>query len=194
MKTGLIGTILASLTLSSVASDLVAQGRALTSIDGFNGMAWGSSDSAIRAEYSEPTQVDSLENGIVVLAYRENLLGEPAVALFAVFDDHGLIKGQHIVKLKLGAGDCEAQYRVYRDHLTLTYPLISPVETADFPFAEDFCTALQNGRGWWVTQWTDPSNGSVATVIVQQGTDEVKLIYESAVFLNWLNSQAPGEN
>jgi len=194
MKTGLIAAILASLTFSLVASDLVAQGRALTSIDGFNGMAWGSSDSAIRAKYSEPAQVDSLENGIVILTYRENLLGEPAVALFAVFGDHGLIKGQHIAKLKLEEGDCEAQYRVYRDHVTLTYPLISPVETADFPFAEDFCTALQNGHGWWVTQWTDPSNGSVATVIVQQGTDEVKLIYESAVFLNWLDAQAPGEN
>ena len=194
MKTGLIAAILASLTFSLVASDLVAQGRALTSIDGFNGMAWGSSDSAIQAKYSEPARVDSLENGIVILTYRENLLGEPAVALFAVFGDHGLIKGQHIVKLKLEEGDCEAQYRVYRDHVTLTYPLISPVETADFPFDEDFCTALQNGRGWWATQWTDPSDGSVATVVVQQGTDEVKLIYESVIFLNWLEAQSPGEN
>lgn len=194
MKTGLIAAILAFLTFPLGGSDLVAQGRALTSIDGFNGMAWGSTDSTIRAKFSEPAQVDSLENGIVVLAYRENLLGEPAVALFAVFGDHGLIKGQHIVKLKLEDGDCEAQYRLYRDHVTLTYPLIAPVENADFPFTEDFCTALQNGHGWWVTQWADPSNGSVATVIVQEGTDEVKLIYESATFLNWLDAKPPGEN
>ena len=194
MKTGQIVAILASLTYSLGASDLLAQERALASIDGFSGMPWGSSDSAIQAKYSEPARVDSLENGVVVLTYRESLLGEPAVAQFAVFGDRGLIKGQHIVKLKLEEGDCEAQYRVYRDHVTLTYPLISPVETADFPFDEDFCTAVQNGHGWWATQWTDPSDGSVATVIVQQGTDEVKLIYESAIFLNWLDAQAPSEN
>jgi len=194
MKTGLIAAILASLTFSLGASDLVAQGRALTSIDGFNGLAWGSSDSAIRAKFSEPAQVDSLESGIVVLAYREELLGEPAVALFAVLGDHGLIKGQHIVKLKLEEGNCEGQYRLYRDYVTLTYPLIVPIENYDYPFTEDFCTALQNGHGHWANQWADRSNGSVVTVIVQEGTDEVKLIYESATFLNWLHDRVPEEN
>ena len=194
MNTGLIVAILACLSFSLGASELVAQGRVSTSIDGFHDMAWGSSDSTIQAKLGEPAHVDSLENGIVVLAYREDLLGEPAVALFAMLGDHGLIKGQHVVKLKLEEGDCEAQYRVYRDYVTLTYPLIAPVENYDYPFTADFCTALQEEHGWWANQWTDPSNGSVVTVVVEEGTDEVKLIYESATFLDWLHAQAPGED
>ncbi len=87
--------------------------------------------------------------------------------------------------------NCEGQYRVYRDHVTLTYPLIRPVENYDYPYTEDFCTALQNQRGEWANQWADTRNGAVITVIVQKGTDEVKLIYESSTFLSWLAPDAP---
>jgi hypothetical protein len=76
--------------------------------------------------------------------------------------------------------------------VTLTYPLIPPVENYDYPFTEDFCTALQNQRGEWANQWSDPKNGAVITVIVQRGSDEVMLIYESATFLNWLEPPATG--
>lgn len=186
MKCGLTAAILASITVLTGTSDLVAQQDVSMSIDGFNGIEWGSSEADVRERFGEPAQIDSLESGIVALAYRVDLLGEPAVAFYALLGDEGMIKGQYIVKLKLDAGDCEGQYRVYRDHVTLTYPLIPPVENYDYPFTEDFCTALQNGHGNWANQWTDPENGAVVTVIVQEGTDEVKLIYESAVFLNWL--------
>jgi hypothetical protein len=191
MKTGLIAVILLSVTAWVGASELPAQQGASTSIDGFDGLAWSSSRSDIQAKNGEPAQVDSLGVGIVVLAYRVELLGEPSVAYYALLGEEGLVKGQYVVKLKLAEGDCEAQYRVYRDHVTLTYPLIAPVENYDYPFTEDFCTALQNERGMWANQWEDPDNGSVVTVVVEEGTDEVKLIYESATFLNWLNAESP---
>lgn len=194
MKAGPIAVMLASLALLAAASGVMAQERASTSIDGFHGMPWGTTEAEIRAQYGEPAQVDTLQNGILVLAYRETLLGEPAVTFYAILAHQGLVKGQYVVKLKLEEGDCEAQYRVYRDHVTLAYPLIVPVENYDFPFTEDFCTALQNRRGVWANQWTDTSNGSVITVIVPLGTDEVRLIYESATFLNWLEPQAPLQN
>ncbi|MGB5676004.1 MAG: hypothetical protein WBO43_15845 [Gemmatimonadota bacterium] len=186
MKSGLTAAILASITVLTGTSDLVAQQDVSMSIDGFNGIEWGSSEADVLERFGEPAQIDSLENGIIVLAYRVELIGEPAVAFYAFLGDEGMIKGQHIVKLKLDEGNCEGQYRVYRDHVTLTYPLIPPVENYDYPFTEDFCTALLNGRGNWANQWADPKNGAVVTVIVQEGTDEVKLIYESATFLNWL--------
>ena len=189
MKTGPIAVIFLFLTVWIWTSDLRAQQRVSTSIDGFRGLTWGSSESDVQTSFGEPAQIDTLQNGIVVLGYRETLLGEPAAAFFALLGERGLVKGQHVVKLRLEEGDCEGQYRVYRDHVTLSYPLISPVENYDYPFAEDFCTALQNERGWWANQWADPSNGSVVTVIVQQGTDEVKLIYESAAFLEWLGPE-----
>jgi hypothetical protein len=191
MKAALLGAILTLGSSALGASSLQAQAGVSTSIDGFNGVSWGTSAEDIEAKFGEPAQVDTLDNEIVVLGYREDLLGEPAVALYAILGDQGLIKGQHIVKMKLEEGNCEAQYRVYRDHVTLTYPLIRPVENYDYPFTEDFCTALQNQRGEWANQWADPRNGAVITVIVQKGTDEVKLIYESATFLNWLGPEAP---
>ncbi len=191
MKAALLGAILTLGSSALWASSLQAQAGVSTSIDGFNGMSWGASAEEIEAKFGEPAQVDTLDNEIVVLGYREDLLGEPAVALYAILGDQGLIKGQHIVKMKLEEGNCEAQYRVYRDHVTLTYPLIRPVENYDYPFTEDFCTALQNQRGEWANQWADPRNGAVITVIVQKGTDEVKLIYESSTFLNWLAPEAP---
>jgi len=194
MKTGVIAAILGCLALLMAASGLNAQNRASTSIDGFHGMPWGTAETEILAQFGEPAQVDTLENGILVLAYRETLLGEPAVALYAILADRGLVKGQHVVKLHLDEGNCETQYRVYRDHVTLAYPLIVPVENYDYPFTEDFCTALQNRRGVWANQWTDTSNGSVVTVIVPPGTDEVRLIYESAAFLNWLGPETPAQN
>jgi hypothetical protein len=186
MNTCLKAAIVASLAVLVGTSNLGAQQEVSMSIDGFNGIDWGSSEADVLERYGEPAQIDSLDNGIVVLAYRVNLLGEPAVAFYALLGDAGMIKGQYIVKLNLEAGDCENQYRVYRDHVTLTYPLIPPVENYDYPFTEDFCTALLNGRGTWANQWADPENGAVVTVIVQEGSDEVKLIYESATFLNWL--------
>ena len=191
MKVVLRAAILTLGSLALGASSLTAQAGVSTSIDGFNGMSWGASAEDIAAKFGEPAKVDTLDSEIVVLGYREDLLGEPAVALYAILPGQGLVKGQHMVKLKLEEGDCEAQYRVYRDHVTLTYPLIRPVENYDYPFTEDFCTALQNQRGEWANQWEDPRNGAVITVIVQKGTDEVKLIYESATFLDWLAPEAP---
>ncbi len=191
MKVALRAAILTLGSLALGASSLTAQAGVSTSIDGFNGMSWGASAEDIAAKFGEPAKVDTLDSEIVVLGYREDLLGEPAVALYAILPGQGLVKGQHMVKLKLEEGDCEAQYRVYRDHVTLTYPLIRPVENYDYPFTEDFCTALQNQRGEWANQWEDPRNGAVITVIVQKGTDEVKLIYESATFLNWLAPEEP---
>ena len=191
MRTRPIQPVTAVLLVFLSASGLRAQGDVSTSIDGFNGITWGATEGEIRAVYGEPAQLDTLDNGILVMAYREDLLGEPAVAFYALLGEHGMIKGQHVVKLHLDEGNCEAQYRVYRDHVTLTYPLIVPVENYDYPFTEDFCTALLNQRGEWANQWADPSNGAVITVIVQRGSDEVMLIYESATFLNWLEPEAP---
>ena len=186
MKNGAIQAILAFLMLFSAVRTLQGQQRASLSIDGFNGVGWGASEAEIRAEYGEPAKVDSLGNGIVVLAYREELLDEPAVAFYALLGAHGMVKGQHVVKLHLEEGDCEGQYREYRDHVKLAYPLLVPVESFDYPFTDDFCTALANGEGEWMTQWTDSTNGAVITVIVQRGSDEVLLVYESAAFLDWL--------
>lgn len=187
----------ASLTLLGLALaslPLPAQHAASTSVDGFNGLPWGTSAEAIVERFGDPVQRDRLDNGIIVLAYRETLLDLPVSTLYAVLPDRGLVKGQHMFELDLEAGDCEGQYTRLRDHVKFSYPLIAPVENADYPFEVDFCTAVSEGTGEWATQWTDRSTSSIVTVVVERGSEEVKLIYESGLFLDWLGVSLPPED
>jgi hypothetical protein len=187
-----IGLVL--LLLGALPDPALGQGEALTSVEGFNGIPWGAPASAIREKYGSPAQTDSLDNGIVVLAYREAVLDLPAATLYAVLPDRGLVKGQHMVNLDLEAGDCEGQYGRLRDHIKFTFPLLTPVENPDYPLHSDFCAAVRDGAGAWATQWIDRSTRSIITVIVERGSTEVKLIFESGLFLDWLGVTLPPEN
>lgn len=185
---------LAGLAAVSWAPAVGAQEGASRTVDGFNGMPWGASVSEIESTYGAPRQTDTLENGIVVLSYDDELFDHSVVTLYAVLEGQGLIKGQQVARLDLEAGDCEAQYRRYRDLVTLHFPLIVPIENFDYPFTMTFCEAVEARSGTWGTQWRDEGTGSVVTVIVEEGTDFVKLIYESRAFLEWLGAaSSPAE-
>lgn len=194
MKAVIVAGLVGLFGLAVIPARLPAQQRALTSVDGFNGLPWGSPGAAIEQKHGAPVQTDSLDNGIVVLAYRDTLLDIPANTMYAVLTDHGLVKGQHTVKLDLEAGDCEAQYRRVRDHITFMFPLIAPAENTEYPFDLDFCEAVAEGVGVWATQWIDRSTRSIVTVVVDEGTDEVKVIFESGLFLDWLGVDLPPED
>jgi hypothetical protein len=168
-----------------------AQDGVHSSIDGFNGVPWGASGEVIERKFGSPVQADTLENGIIVLAYRETLLDLPATALYALLQDRGLVKVQLLVDLDVAAGDCEGQYGRLRDYVKLSYPLIPPVESSSYPYHRDFCSAVREGAGEWATQWTDRSANSTITVIVERGTAAVKLIFESGLFRDWLGVPPP---
>ena len=185
---------LLALALGALPGRAVGQDGALTSVEGFNGIPWGAPGSAIEDTFGSPVQTDTLDNGIIVLAYRETLLDLPAATLYAVLADRGLVKGQHMVNLDLEAGDCEGQYGRLRDHVKFTYPLLTPVENSDYPYQSDFCTAVRDSTGSWATQWIDRSTSSIVTVIVERGSTEVKLIFESGLFLDWLGVTLPPED
>jgi len=185
MRAPLIGILAGLAAVGSPLHPAVAQDGASTIIGGFNGLDWGASAADIEAKHGAPQQVDTLENDLVVLAYEDTLLDRRAITLYAVREGQGLIKGQHMVQLDLEAGDCEGQYRQYRDLVTLRYPLISPIEDYDYPFTMTFCEAVEAQNGTWATQWRDEATGAVATVIVEDATDVVKLIYESRAFREW---------
>lgn len=193
MRAALIAAGLAVLGAGILPAELAAQRTVKTSVDGFNGLPWGAPHQAIEDRFGSAVTTDTLDNGIIVLSYRETVLDLPATSLYAVVPDVGLVKGQHMVELDLEAGDCEGQYRRLRDHITFTFPLIAPVENTEYPFDLDFCEAVSEGVGVWATQWIDRSTSSVVTVIVEEGTDEVKLIFESEQFLDWLGVSLPPE-
>ena len=58
MKSGLKAAILASLTVLAGTSSLVAQQEVSMSIDGFNGIEWGSSETHVIERFGEPAQID----------------------------------------------------------------------------------------------------------------------------------------
>jgi hypothetical protein len=193
MRAALTSLGLGLWVMAAVPPPLAAQEGASAAIDGFNEMPWGASRADIEAHEGTPSHVDSLASGILVLAYQDSILGRPGTTLYAVLPDKGLVKGQHLVELDLDAGECVDQYREYRDHITLRYPLIRPVENVDFPSDQSFCEAVGNGVGTWATQWTDRTAVAVVTVIVERGTTAVKLIFESGAFLDWLGLELPPE-
>lgn len=180
----LAGPIWVACSVSAAA----AQESASLTVEGFNQLPWGASIAEIEATYGPPGNTETLDNGVVVLAYDDTLLDRPSVTLYAILEGAGLVKGQQMVRLDLEAGDCEGQYRSYRDLVTLRFPLIRPIENYDYPFTMSFCEAVEAREGTWATQWKDASTGSVVTVIVEQGTDVVKLVFESRIFLEWLGT------
>ncbi len=96
---------------------LAGQQAVSVAIEGFNGFPWGVSRTEIEAAFGEPDQADRMDNGVLVLAFRDSLLSREAVTLYALLEGRGLVKGQHMVRIDLEAGDCEGQYRVYRDYV-----------------------------------------------------------------------------
>ena len=183
----------AVLALALTPSLLPAQRTVSTAIDGFNGVAWGSSYEAVEERFGTALRSDTLDNGIIVLSYRETVLDRPARTMYAILPDKGLVKGQHMVAMDLDAGDCEGQYRRLRDYVMFTFPLIAPVENTEYPPQLDLCEAIRAGAGVWATQWIDRSTNSVATVIVEEESTDVKLIFKSGLFLEWLGVTLPPE-
>ena len=195
MRTPLLLTFAALASVAWPVSSAVAQDGASRTIDGFNGLPWSASATAVRAMHGVPQQTDTLDDGVIVMAYDDTLLQRPATTLYALLDGRGLVKGQHVAQLDLEAGDCEGQYRRYRDLVTLRFPLIRPVENYDYPFTMSFCEAVEARNGTWGTQWRDETTGSVVTVVVEEGTDVVKLIFESRTFREWVGADSdPGDD
>ncbi len=194
MRTAALAVGLALLAAGICPPEGVAQRTVSTSIDGFNGVPWGAPQQSIEDRFGTPVQTDTVENGVIVLSYRETILDLPATTLYAILPEKGMVKGQHMIELDLEAGDCEGQYRRLRDHVMFTFPLIAPVENTEYPYDLDFCEAVSHGAGLWATQWIDRSTSSVATVIVEEGSDEVKMIFESGLFLEWIGVSLPPED
>lgn len=189
-----VATMLALGAVLSGPALVAGQDGALESVDGFNGHPWGASRTEIEASSGRPERADVLDNGVTVLAFRDSLLDREAVTLYALVDGIGLVKGQHVARIDVDEGDCDEQYRAFRDHVTLLYPLLQPVENFEIPLEGDFCAAIEERTAVWATQWKDPSTGSVITVIVEEGSDLVKLIYESRAFLDWLGAPVAAED
>lgn len=156
-----------------------------TSIEGFRGLEWGTSEAEIIAVFGEPVERRRLENGLQLLAYRDSLVGRPSLLLFGLLEADGLVKAQEVIDVEAGNACIETIREIHRD-VNLQYPLIRPAAQAKNNTPETICDAAPEGLAYWHRQWRDETTGSVVTVSLASGSDEIDLIYESGRFREWV--------
>lgn len=171
------------LTLAASATALAQDGPSAT-IDGFRGLHWGVTSADIEASFGPPLESQRIDSGLLMVAYRDSLAGRPSVVLFGLLDGAGLVKGQEVVTA--GGGEACIEYiRAVHEAVNLRFPLIRPNEQAKNNSRDAICEAAAEGLAFWYRQWRDEKTGSVITVRLDSGSDEVDLIYESQAFRDW---------
>ncbi len=190
----LVSTTLALLV--HVVSPLAAgaQERVAMTVDGFNGFRWGTPASAIFESLGEPARTDTLDGGMLVVAYRDSLEQSAAVAMYAILAGDGLVKGQHSISFdELSSTDeCEAGFIRLRNYLLLKYPMIVPEDRSRNDSSKAFCEAVLDGDAAWISTWTDGTTGSRAMVVIDAGQPRLNVVFESARFLEWVEQREAG--
>ncbi len=154
-------------------------------IDGFEGFAWGASDTSVIARFGAPVQADTLEEGVVVLAFPSTIIDTASVALFAFLPGQGLVKGQHSIPFA-PSDDCVGLIQALRRYLLLKYPMIVPEDRSRNDSNKNFCSAVVDGDAAWIASWKDTETGAQALVSVEAGRPRVDVVFESAEFLAWI--------
>lgn len=162
-----------------------------TTITGFRGLEWGTTEAEILGAFGEPFERRELQDGMRMLAYRSSLVGQPSVVLFGLLanENGGLVKVQEVIEV----ADGDACIEIIRDihqEIDLQYPLIRPKEQAKNNTPDVICDAAPRGMAYWHRQWTDAETGSVITVSLASGSEHVDLIYESGRFRDWVDPES----
>lgn len=182
--------------ISAPAAD--AQQRVSMTVDEFNGFPWGTPASAIYEALGEPARTDTLDGGMLVVAYRDSLEETASVAMYAVLLAEGLVKGQHSISFEEMSrpGECEAQFIRLRKYLLLKYPMIVPEDRSLNNSTKAFCEAVLDGDAAWISTWNDSTTGARAMVVIDAGQPRLNVVFESARFIEWVEDRevntAPG--
>lgn len=162
-------------------------------IDQFDGFPWGATDAEVLDRLGEPVQADTLEGGVVVLAFLGTIDNTASVAMFAFLPGQGLVKGQHSIAFD-ASQDCVALFRAMRNYLLLKYPMIVPVDRSRNDSGKGFCEAVIDGDAAWISTWEDAQTGAQAMVSIEAGRPRLNVVFESAAFIAWVeDSEQPSE-
>jgi hypothetical protein len=172
------------LTLMAVPSAGAQQSPSMT-IDGFRGVEWGAEAEAVISLFGDPEEDRLLERDLRMLAYRDTLVGQSSVVLLGFLPGGGFQKAQVVVNALKGQ-ECIDQIRSIHSFVDLQYPLIHPTEEARNNTPYFICDAAEQGQAHWHRQWHDQSTGSVVSVRLDSGTNQINLIYESLAFREWV--------
>ena len=171
-----------------------AQERVSMTVDGFNGFRWGAPASAIFESLGEPARTDTLDGGMLVVAYRDSLEQSASVAMYAILEGDGLVKGQHSISFEelSSTDECEAGFIRLRNYLLLKYPMIVPEDRSRNDSSKAFCEAVLDGDAAWISTWTDTTTGARAMVVIDAGQPRLNVVFESARFLEWVEQREAG--
>jgi hypothetical protein len=185
----LTGLVLAGILFIVPAAH--AQQEVSLTVDGFNGFPWGTSADSLVEALGEPVQADTLDGRMLVLAYLDSLEATSTVAMYAVLEADGLVKGQHTISFDelLSTGDCEEQFIRLRSYLLLKYPMIVPEDRSRNDSPKPFCEAVVDGDAAWLSTWNDSTTGARAMVVIDAGRPRLNVVFESARFIEWVESR-----
>ena len=191
--------LLGAALLPALAAPAAAQERLAVervgpsvTIDGFRSLAWGTTETEIVELLGEPLERRQLDSGLRLLAYRDSLVGHPSLLLFGLLEGDGLAKAQEVIGVEPGDA-CIATIREIHHQVDLQYPLIRPRAQAKNNTPGTVCDAAPQGLAYWHRQWRDEETGSVVTVSLTSGSDEIDLIYESGRFREWTAARGGDE-
>lgn len=159
-----------------------------TEISSFRGIEWGTTEAELIESFGQPVEQRQLETGLELLAYRSELVGQPSLILFGLLQDEGLVKAQEVVDVP-GGDACIDMIRSIHHQIDLQYPLIRPSEQAKNNTPDAICEAAPAGSAYWHRQWRDEETGSVITVSLASGSDQVDVTYESRQFRDWVDPE-----
>jgi len=165
-----------------------AQQRASMRIDEFEGFPWGTTEEEVLARLGDPVRADTLAGDVVVLAFPGAIVDTATIAMFAFLPGEGLVKGQHSMAFD-ASEDCIALFRTVRNHLLLKYPMIVPVDRSRNDSGKGFCEAVADGDAAWISTWEDPESGAQAMVSIEAGYPRLDVVFESARFIAWVDTQ-----
>lgn len=155
-----------------------------TTIDGFEGFAWGTPLQTILDDRGSPAQHEPVGDGLELVAYRDTVSGMPLISVFGVHQVGGLMKGQYSADIEEG-DDCFEMFVTLRESVNAVYPLLRPEERKFHRAVDDFCEAVAVGEAGWMVQWHDPTNEAFISVYIRAGTTAVEVSFESKAFQDW---------
>lgn len=156
-------------------------------IEGFEGVAWGSSPETVLNRFGPPSG-ESVKEGDGVssaagrssLVYRnQSLLGDSVTTTFIFDDEENLVRGFHWIPFGRG-NDCQETYEKIESMIQETYRGMT-IEHKQFnQLRVRFCYAVRVGHAGQVSRWTDPA-GNRITLLLGYGIADRRLLllYES---------------
>lgn len=148
----------------------------------FATIPWGTSRTDLIREKGEPVREFAISDTLAIdaMLYRDNVLGEDVLVVFAVQDDEGLVMGDYYVNYDSNI-ECVLRFQKFKDAITERYPEIVLYEFKGGQEGPDLC-----GDGAaWTASWDDPASMARIEMRVNRNMGAVEVNYMGPSWFAW---------